>query len=109
MAAFAGGVIGFFGLLGALALGLVCWACGTVSFLYLVAAVWQTARWWLAADAAAGQAALGCWAIAAVAFAATPVLLQAVGMLREGMGAYSTRRRETAALERIGRLRLAAR
>lgn len=109
LAAFVGGIVGFFALFGALALVLLCWAAGCVSSLYLVAALWQTARWWLAHDAVAGQAALGCWAIAAVAFAVTPVLVRGAGMLREKAASGTTRRREHAALERIGRLRLAAR
>lgn len=109
LAAFAGGVAGFFTLIAGIALALLCWAAGCVSFLYLVAATWQTGRWWFAGDAAAGQAALGCWAIAAVAFAVTPVLLRGAGMMREGMTGRVVLRREQAALDRIGRLRLAAR
>lgn len=109
LTAFVGGIVGFFVVLGTLAGVLVCWAAGCASFLYLVAALWQTARWWATGDAASGEAALGCWGIAAVAFAVTPVLLRAVGMLREGAAGRATRRREEAALERIGRLRLAVR
>lgn len=108
LAAFVGGIIGFFALLGGLALVLLCWAAGCVSVLHLVAALWQTTRWWLTHDAAAGHAALGCWAIAAVAFAVTPVLVRAVGLIRESATARAARRREQAVLERIGRLRLAA-
>lgn len=108
LAAFVGGIVGFFALLAGLAGVLLCWAAGCVSFLYLVAALWQTARWWLTHDAAAGHAALGCWAIAAAAFAVTPVLVRGVGMIREGTASRAARRREQAALERIGRLRLAA-
>lgn len=111
LGAFAGGVIGFFVFLGTLAMGLLCWAAGCVSFLYLLAAVWLSARWWITGDAASGQSALGCWALAAAAFAVTPVLIRAAGMLREGIAGRvgrATRRRDASALERIGRLRLAA-
>ena len=111
LVAFAGGVIGFFLFLGTLAVGLLCWAAGCVSFLYLLAAVWLSARWWITGDPASGQSALGCWALAAAAFAVTPVLIRGAGMLREGIAGRvgrAPRRREEAALERIGRLRLAA-
>ena len=111
LVAFAGGVIGFFVFLGVLALGLLCWAAGCASFLYLLAAVWLSARWWITGDPTSGQSALGCWALAAAAFAVTPVLIRGAGMLRDGIAGRigrTTRRREEAALERIGRLRLVA-
>lgn len=111
LVAFGAGVVGFFVFLGTLAVGLLCWAAGCVSFLYLLAAVWLSARWWITGDAASGESALGCWALAAVAFAVTPVLIRAAGMLRDGIAGRVGRigrRREQDALERIGRLRLAA-
>ena len=103
--AFVGGVVGFFGIIAGLFIGLVCWACGIVSFLFLVAATWQTARWLIAHDAAAGRASIGCWAIAATAFAVTPVLVRAIGLVRDGIAG----RQQSVAMAHIGRLRLAAR
>ncbi len=111
LVAFGAGVIGFFLFLGTFAVGLLCWAAGCVSFLYLLAAVWLSARWWITGDPASGQSALGCWALASAAFAVTPVLIRGAGLLREGITGRigrTTRRGEEAALERIGRLRLAA-
>lgn len=102
---FAAGIVGFFVLIGAAVMTLVCWAAGIVSALYLVAALWQTARWWVAGDTAAGRAALGCWAIAAVAFAVTPVIVRGAGLARTAM----EERRGRAVIARTRHLRLALR
>ena len=99
--AFAGGVVGFFAMLALIAFGLLCWACGTVAGLFLLAALWQGAMWMLAGDPAVGWSALGCLGWASVWFAGVVVLIRAGGMLRE-MAAPAP-----VSMERVGRLRLA--
>ena len=100
--AFAGGVAGFFALLVALAFVLLCWACGIVSALFLLAAAWQGAAWAFGGSVAVGTSALGCLGISAVAFAAVTVLGRAAGLLRERVV-----RPRSVSMAAVGRLRLA--
>lgn len=95
-------VLGFFVMLAAVGALALSWLAGIVCALLTLAAAFMSLDWWLMRhDPAVGRTALVLWALAAAAFAVTPLLLEAM----RAIYAIPERRRQQA-LNRIALVRL---